>query len=70
MTSLSQSMRRGNKHLRLEVVYALLVFAHFAGGGEELWGEEWSVEVCGRCGVDCSCSEARCCKYRSSEPDG
>jgi hypothetical protein len=56
-----------SEHLRLEVVYALLVFAHFAGGGEKLWGEEWSVEVCGRSGVE-DCSHACRCKYGSSEP--
>lgn len=52
---------------RLEVVYALLVFAHLAGSGEKLGGEEWSVEVCSRSGVD-SCSHACGCKYGSSEP--
>jgi hypothetical protein len=51
-----------NKHLRLEVVHALFVFAHFAGGGEKLWGE-----VCGRSGVE-GCSHACRCKYGSSEP--
>jgi hypothetical protein len=56
-----------SKHLRLEVVYALLVFAHFAGGGEKLRGEERSVEVCSRSGVD-RCSHACRCKYGSSEP--
>jgi hypothetical protein len=69
MTSLSQTERDGSEYSRLEVVYALLVFAHFAGSGEELGGEEWSVEVCGRCGVDGSCLQARGCKYRSSEAD-
>jgi hypothetical protein len=59
MTSLSQAERRGSENLRLEVVYALLLFAHFAGVREELWCEEWSVEVCGGCGVDSSCSQAR-----------
>jgi hypothetical protein len=56
------------EHLRLKVVYALLVFAHSAGIGEEPWGEEWSIEVCSRSGVEGSCSQARRGKYGSSEP--
>jgi hypothetical protein len=69
MTSLCDACETSrNGYSRLEVVYALLVFAHFAGGGEELGGEEWSVEVCGRSGVD-SCSHACGCKYGSSEPE-
>jgi hypothetical protein len=70
MTSLLQARHDRNVDLRLEVVYALLMLAHFAGGGEKLWGEERSVEVCGRSGVDSSCSQARGCKYGSSEPGG
>jgi hypothetical protein len=68
MTSLLQARHGGNKDSRLEVVYALLVLAHFAGGGKKLWGEERSVEVCGRSGVDSSCSHTGGCKYGSSEP--
>jgi hypothetical protein len=54
-----QSKHRGGRHSRLEVVYTLLGFAHFAGIGEEPGGEKWSVEVCGRSGVDSGCSRAR-----------
>ena len=47
MTSrISSEMRRECDSLH-EVVYTLLVVAHFGGVGEELLGEEWSVEVCG-----------------------
>lgn len=35
------------RHLRLEVVHALLVVAHFGGVGEELLDEKWSVEIRG-----------------------
>jgi hypothetical protein len=38
------------------------VLAHSAGVGEELWGEKWSVEVCGRSGVGSCGSRARRCK--------
>jgi hypothetical protein len=62
------SKTQENGDSRLEVVYALLLFAHFAGVCEKLWGEERSVEVCGRSGVDSCCSHARIRKYRSSEP--
>ena len=56
MTSCSTAETRWEKeYSRLEVVYALLLFAHFGGGGEELLGEKRSVKVGGRCGVDGSC---------------
>ena len=58
----------GNDSLH-EVVYTLLFVAHFGGVGEELLGEEWSVEVCGRCGVD-SCSQTRRCEQCSGGSEG
>jgi hypothetical protein len=65
-----QAKLRIGVHLRLEVVYALLGFAHFAGIGKEPGGEKWSIEVCGRSGVDGGCSRARRSKYGSSESRG
>jgi hypothetical protein len=57
MTSVQDSCETGGEkeYSRREVVYALLLFAHFGSGGEELLGEKRSVKVGGRCGVDGSC---------------
>jgi len=59
---------RQQVNLLLEVVYALVVFAHFGGVVKELLGEEWSVEVCGGCGVD-SCLQARRCEQCSGSSE-
>lgn len=50
-------------------MHALLFFAHLGCVGEELLGEEWSVEVCGRGGVDGSCLQARRCKQCSGSSE-
>ncbi len=69
MTSrITRGMRR-ECNLLHQVVYTLLFVAHFGCVGEELLGEEWSIEVCGRCGVN-SCLQACRCEQCSGGSEG
>jgi hypothetical protein len=63
-----QAWRVYAEYSRLEVVDTGV--GHFACAGEELGGEEGSVEIGGGCGVDRGCLQARRGKQRSCKARG